>query len=53
MVANKELEVNENLRDKTCVEQGVALRLFESDVIVEKGKVLNKTGDMYKVFTPL
>ena len=52
VVANKELEVNEKLRDKACVEQGIALRLFESDVIVAKGKVLNKTGEMYKVFTP-
>ena len=52
VVANRELEVNENLRDKACLEQGLKLRLFESDVIVEKGKVLNKTGGMYKVFTP-
>ena len=52
VVANKELEVNENLRDEACLEQGLKLRLFESDVIVEKGKVLNKTGGMYKVFTP-
>ena len=52
VVANKELEVNENQRDKSCLEQGIPLRMFESDVIVEKGKVLNKSGEMYKVFTP-
>ena len=26
--------------------------MFESDVIVKKGQVLNKTNEMYKVFTP-
>lgn len=52
VVANQELEFNENQRDKSCLEQGVPLRLFESDVIVKKGKVLNKSGEMYKVFSP-
>jgi deoxyribodipyrimidine photo-lyase len=52
VVANKELEVNENQRDNSCLEQGIPLRMFESDVIVAKGKVLNKSGEMYKVFTP-
>ena len=50
--ANQEIEYNEVQRDKACLEQGIPLRMFESDVIVEKGKVLNKTGEMYKVFTP-
>ncbi|ARD44645.1 deoxyribodipyrimidine photo-lyase [Colwellia sp. PAMC 21821] len=52
VVANQELEFNEKQRDKSCIEQGIPLRMFESDVIVKKGKVLNKTGEMYKVFTP-
>ncbi|MGB2741995.1 MAG: deoxyribodipyrimidine photo-lyase [Cognaticolwellia sp.] len=50
--ANQEIEFNEVQRDKACLDQGIPLRMFESDVIVEKGKVLNKTGEMYKVFTP-
>ena len=52
VVANKEIEFNENQRDKSCLEQGVPLRMFESDVIVKKGQVLNKSAEMYKVFTP-
>ncbi|MEW6990990.1 deoxyribodipyrimidine photo-lyase [Colwelliaceae bacterium 6441] len=50
--ANSELEYNEQQRDITCLEQGIPLTLFEADVIVPKGKVLNKTGEMFKVFTP-
>ena len=50
--ANSEVEVNEKSRDETCTAQGVPLTLFEADVIVPKGKILNKTGSMYKVFTP-
>lgn len=50
--ANSELEVNEVNRDKAIMSAGVNLHLFESDVIVPKGKVLNKSNEMYKVFTP-
>ena len=50
--ANSELEYNEQQRDQSCSEQGIPLRLFEADVIVSKGKVLNQSGAMYKVFTP-
>jgi deoxyribodipyrimidine photo-lyase len=52
VIANSELEINEVLRDKSCIEQGISLTLFESDVVVPKGKVLNQSGKMYKVFTP-
>jgi deoxyribodipyrimidine photo-lyase len=52
VVANSELEFNEQQRDKHLIEQGVPLTLFEADVIVPKGKLLNKSGQMYKVFTP-
>jgi deoxyribodipyrimidine photo-lyase len=52
VIANSEVEINEQQRDKACIDLGVPLQLFEADVIVPKGKVLNKTGDMYKVFTP-
>lgn len=50
--ANSEPEINEVNRDQTCIDLGVPLKLFESDVIVPKGKVLNKSGEMFKVFTP-
>ncbi|WP_371377987.1 deoxyribodipyrimidine photo-lyase [Thalassotalea aquiviva] len=52
IIANKELEWDENQRDKNLQQQGLTFKYFESDVIVPKGKVLNKTGQMYKVFTP-
>lgn len=52
VVANSELEFNEQQRDKALQKQGVNLVLFESDVIVPKGNILNKSDTMYKVFTP-
>ena len=52
IIANSELEFNEQLRDQTCIEAGLSLTLFESDVIVPKGKVLNQSGQIFKVFTP-
>nr|WP_201294537.1 deoxyribodipyrimidine photo-lyase [Colwellia sp. 20A7] len=50
--ANSELEFNERQRDLTCITQGIPLTLYEADVIVPKGKVLNQSGEMFKVFTP-
>lgn len=52
VIANSELEINEIQRDQSCIEQGILLTLFESDVVVPKGKVLNQSGKMFKVFTP-
>jgi deoxyribodipyrimidine photo-lyase len=52
VIANSEVEINEQQRDTACVELGIPLKLFEADVIVSKGKVLNQSGEMYKVFTP-
>ncbi|WP_448568246.1 deoxyribodipyrimidine photo-lyase [Thalassotalea ganghwensis] len=52
VVANAELELNERKRDQQLIEGGLSLKLFESDVIVSKGEILNKDGQMYKVFTP-
>jgi deoxyribodipyrimidine photo-lyase len=56
IVANSELEFNEQQRDKAVTEQStkqkLTLTLFESDVVVTKGKVLNQSGKMFKVFTP-
>ena len=56
IVANSEVEFNEQQRDNAVASDGLAagykLTLFEADVIVPKGKVLNLSGCMYKVFTP-
>jgi deoxyribodipyrimidine photo-lyase len=52
IVANSEVEFNEQQRDKAIVGSGIRLTLFEADVIVPKGKVLNQSSIMYKVFTP-
>ncbi|GAA6170966.1 deoxyribodipyrimidine photo-lyase [Colwellia sp. KU-HH00111] len=52
VIANSEVEFNEQTRDQACIDQGISLTLFESDVIAPKGKILNKSGEMFKVFTP-
>jgi deoxyribodipyrimidine photo-lyase len=52
VVVNEELEFNERQRDQQLISRGVNLVAFESDVIVPKGKILNKQHAMYKVFTP-
>ncbi len=52
VIANSELEFNEQQRDKTLIDLGIPLTLYESDVIAPKGKVLNQSGQMFKVFTP-
>jgi deoxyribodipyrimidine photo-lyase len=52
IVANSEVEFNEQARDNAIVQLGIKLTLFEADVIVPKGKVLNLSHQMYKVFTP-
>ena len=52
VIANSELEFNEQQRDLSCIAEGIPLTLFEADVIVPKGKVLNQSGTMFKVFTP-
>ena len=56
VVANSEVEFNEQQRDKELCSKlkasGSSLTLFEADVIVPKGKVLNQSAIMYKVFTP-
>lgn len=52
VLANSEVEFNEQQRDKACIAQGIELTLYEADVIVPKGSVLNQSGAMFKVFTP-
>lgn len=49
--ANEEIELNENKRDNTLKQLGLPLMLFESDVLVGKGKVLTANGQMFKVFS--
>lgn len=54
--ANSEVELNERQRDDLFLNQArirqIDFKLFETDVIVPKGKVLNQSGTMFKVFTP-
>ncbi|MBO9491175.1 deoxyribodipyrimidine photo-lyase [Endozoicomonas sp. G2_1] len=54
--ANGEPEINELARDQAAHQQlathGCQMTVFEADVIVDKGSVLNKQGEMFKVFTP-
>ncbi|MCF7354144.1 deoxyribodipyrimidine photo-lyase [Vibrio sp. CK2-1] len=50
--ANQEVEFNEQQRDQALLDHGLPLTLFEADVIVSKGAVLNGQNEMYKVFTP-
>ncbi len=52
IVANKQLEFDEQQRDSQLVDAGIDLKFFEADVIVPKGQVLNKQNHMFKVFTP-
>lgn len=52
IVANSEVEINEQTRDNSLIDAGVNLSLFECDVIIPKGRILNQSGDMFKVFTP-
>ncbi|MFD2166864.1 cryptochrome/photolyase family protein [Thalassotalea euphylliae] len=52
IIVNQELELNERQRDAKLASNGVDLITFESDVILPKGQLLNKSGEMFKVFTP-
>ncbi|WP_299006488.1 deoxyribodipyrimidine photo-lyase [uncultured Shewanella sp.] len=50
--ANREHETNEMRRDNALQDASFELTLFESDILVTRGKILNKQGQMFKVFTP-
>jgi len=52
IIANSELEFNEQQRDQAIIDEGIPLTLYESDVVAPKGKILNQSGNMFKVFTP-
>jgi len=49
--ANSQLEIDEVKRDAKLASK-IKLNLYEADVILPKGSVLNKQGGMFKVFTP-
>jgi deoxyribodipyrimidine photo-lyase len=50
--ANEEIEVNERTRDQLLVQAGLNLKLTSADCILPPGSVLNKQGEMFKVFSP-
>ncbi|NOJ11749.1 deoxyribodipyrimidine photo-lyase [Vibrio splendidus] len=50
--ANSEPEVDEQLRDKRLIASGIKLKITDCDTILPLGSVLNKQGEMFKVFTP-
>jgi deoxyribodipyrimidine photo-lyase len=49
--ANSEPELRERNRDNS-IKQAIDLKLFDADTILPYGSVLNKQGEMFKVFTP-
>ncbi|KTF16779.1 deoxyribodipyrimidine photo-lyase [Pseudoalteromonas sp. H105] len=54
--ANKEYEINEQLRDSQFVswanQSDINIHYYDGDLIAPPGTVTTKNGDMYKVFTP-
>ena len=48
--ANSEPEVDEQLRDKRLIASGIKLKITDCDTILPLGSVLNKQGEMFKVF---
>ncbi|NRD74264.1 deoxyribodipyrimidine photo-lyase [Shewanella sp. VB17] len=52
VLANSEPECNEQLRDKALLESGLNIKFFDCDVIAPRGRILNQSGEMFKVFTP-
>ena len=49
---NQQLELKENVRDKQASRYDLNLVSFSSETIVPLGDIVNKQGDMFKVFTP-
>ena len=50
--ANSEPEVDEQARDQKLISSGLNLKISDCDVMLPLGSVLNKQGEMFKVFTP-
>jgi deoxyribodipyrimidine photo-lyase len=50
--ANSEVGVDEINRDIQVQQQGIDLKLFQADCILNPGQVLTQQGTMFKVFTP-
>jgi len=52
VVANSEVELDEINRDIKVQHQGINLKLYQGDCILNAGQVLTRQGTMFKVFTP-
>lgn len=52
VLANTEPEDDEVVRDRHIALSGLHLKLWQCDTILPPCSVLNKQGDMFKVFTP-
>lgn len=52
VLANSEPECNERERDLSLLESGLNIEFFDCDVIAPRGRILNQSGEMFKVFTP-
>ena len=52
VLANSEPEFNELQRDRSLVAGGLDIEFYDCDVIAPRGRVLNQSGEMFKVFTP-
>ena len=50
--ANSEPEFNEQQRDKALLDSGLNITFYDCDVIASRGRILNQSGEMFKVFTP-
>jgi len=50
--ANSEPEIDERVRDQSLLNSSLNITFFDSDVIADRGRVLNQSGEMFKVFTP-
>ncbi|ACA87053.1 deoxyribodipyrimidine photo-lyase [Shewanella woodyi] len=52
VLANSEPEFNEQQRDRSLLSSGLDIEFYDCDVIAPRGRVLNQSGEMFKVFTP-
>ena len=52
VLANSEPECNERERDQSLLDSWVKITFFDCDVIAPRGRILNQSGAMFKVFTP-
>lgn len=50
--AGREPEINEQKRDQACIDAGVPLVLSDEHCLLPPGRVVNLSGNMYRIFTP-